>query len=81
MQGHGDSLRMRRKWKHRTQKHRTLDVDWLINYTSGKTTLQPPWDEDNGLAVICVKAQRFGRHAFMKAAQIPFTIHVAIRQN
>lgn len=48
--------------------HRTLDVDWLINCTSGKTTLQPPWDKDNGLAVICVTAQRFGQHAFMKAA-------------
>lgn len=32
-------------------EHRTLDVDWLINCTSGKTTLQPPWDEDNGFAV------------------------------
>lgn len=74
MQGHGDSLRMRRKWKHRTQKHRTLDVDWLINGTSGKTTLQPPWDEDNGFAVICVTALKFGGQCFLKAARIPFSI-------
>lgn len=53
MRGHGDSLGMQRKWKRRTQKHKTLDVDWLINCPSGKRTLQPPWDEDNGSAVIC----------------------------
>lgn len=41
-------------------RNRTLDVDWLINGTSGKTTLQPPWEEDNGLAVVCVTAVRVG---------------------
>lgn len=76
MQGHGDSLRMRRKWKRGTQKHRTLDVDWLINCTSGKTTQQPPWDEDNGSAVNCVTALRFGRQGFLEAAQI----HIQIPQ-
>jgi len=46
-----------------TQKHRTLDVDWLINCTSGKTTLQPPWDEDNGFAVVCDSTKvRLTRH-------------------
>lgn len=58
MRGHGDSLRMRRKWKHRTQKHSTLDVDWLITFTSGKTTVHSPWDEDNGSTIICVTAPR-----------------------
>ena len=53
------------------QTHRALDVDWLINGTSGETTLPSPWDEDNGFAVICVAAQRFG---FLKAAQMPFSI-------
>ena len=63
---------MQHKWKHRTQKHRTLDVDWLISCTSGKTTAQPPWDDDNGFAVICVTALRFGQHGFKKAEQTVF---------
>lgn len=63
-----ETLRMQRKWK--TRKHKTLDVDWLINCRSGKTTQQRPWDEDNGSAVICVTALRFGRHGSKKAAQI-----------
>lgn len=52
-------------------EHRTLDVDWLISCTSGKSTLQPPWEEDNGLTVICETTQSFGRHALMRATQIP----------
>lgn len=67
MQGHGESLKTRRKWKHTTPKHRTLHVDWLINYRSGKTTLQPPWDEDNGSTIICVRALKFERYGLLKA--------------
>lgn len=74
-----ETLRMQRKWKHRTRKHKTLDVDWLINCRSGKPTQQRPWDEDNGSAVICVTAQRFGQHGLKKATQ-PFPYMTYILQ-
>lgn len=41
-------------------EHRTLDVDWLIICTSGKTTPRSPWDEDNGSTDNCLTAPWVG---------------------
>lgn len=38
----------------------TLDADWLIIGTSGKTALRSPWDEDNGSTDNCSTAPWVG---------------------